>query len=196
MRNGFSLVELLISLAILALIAVHTIPKILIAQENQQNSAVLKETFATLSTVLYQSRLMGEITENTSLSDLSELLKQKLNYARFCDSGSNSDGCEQYAITPDVDIASKERFIFHTGSYLYINGKNHAGGINFVFFIDPNGKNGPSLDQHGEILALWFNPSSEIQTVSGRYENLKPGQLTGDLLAGSGRIELYEETFQ
>ena len=46
---GFTLAELLISLAILGVIATFTIPKILTSQQNSQKAAVTKEVIAMIS---------------------------------------------------------------------------------------------------------------------------------------------------
>lgn len=52
-HTGFTLAELLISLAILGLIATFTIPKIMSAQQNNEYSAIAQEDIATLSAALH-----------------------------------------------------------------------------------------------------------------------------------------------
>ncbi len=84
---GFTLAELLISLAILGVIATFTIPKILSTQQNSSNIAKMKETAATLSAAFQQAKLAGTITSTTKPSDLTPYI----NYVSIDTSGTVVD---------------------------------------------------------------------------------------------------------
>lgn len=86
--RGFTLAELLISLAILGVIATFAIPKVLSSQQDGQRVALVRETFAALSEATYLGILSGE------LSDANEITyyQQKLNAVRIC-TDAQAEGC-------------------------------------------------------------------------------------------------------
>lgn len=71
---GFTLAELLISLAILGVIATFTIPKILSTSQNEANEAKTKDIIAAFSGAYQQAKLDGIINSNTKPSDLTPYL--------------------------------------------------------------------------------------------------------------------------
>lgn len=60
-RNGFTLAELLIALALLGIIAAFTIPKVLQAHAEQERVAKLRETVATLENAWYNVRATNSV---------------------------------------------------------------------------------------------------------------------------------------
>jgi prepilin-type N-terminal cleavage/methylation domain-containing protein len=69
--SGFTLAELLISLAILGVITTFTIPKILTAQQNEQNKAKAKEVAAMISGAYQQAQVAGLISSATKPTDIT-----------------------------------------------------------------------------------------------------------------------------
>jgi prepilin-type N-terminal cleavage/methylation domain-containing protein len=69
-KQGFTLAELLIALAILGVIATFTIPKILSSTGTAQFKAVAKETAGTLATALQDYSVDNAITTGTLASSL------------------------------------------------------------------------------------------------------------------------------
>lgn len=85
--SGFTLAELLIALAILGVIAMFTIPKLLMAQQNQQHIAQAKEAAAMFSGAFQQAKLAGLVTANTRPSDLTPYM----NYVSLVTDGTATD---------------------------------------------------------------------------------------------------------
>ena len=74
MRNGFTLAELLIALAILGVIATFAIPKVLNSQQDGKLNAIGKETAAALSEAYQVYRLNSTVTTATVFGDMTQYL--------------------------------------------------------------------------------------------------------------------------
>src|SRR5690349_7432884 len=85
-ESGFTLAELLISLAILGVIATFTIPKILQAQQNQQYNAVAKEAAGTITQAYQAYKLAG----GDSATMNAEAISTYFNYTKL-DTASQID---------------------------------------------------------------------------------------------------------
>lgn len=79
-KLGFTLSELLISLAILGLIAVFAIPKVVQALTEQQLKAAGKEAISTLYSVLFEGWRTGELTQNSTFDNVITYPDNKLSY--------------------------------------------------------------------------------------------------------------------
>ncbi len=71
---GFTLAELLISLAILGVIATFIIPKIVQNQRNSNYNAIAKEAMATISNAYQAAKLNGTLSPNTLPQDLTQYM--------------------------------------------------------------------------------------------------------------------------
>jgi len=80
-RVGFTLAELLIALAILGIIATFTIPKILSAQAEQKKRAILKECYATVTSLFIEGRRSGDIPADQS-NVFIDYIAAKMNYPK------------------------------------------------------------------------------------------------------------------
>ncbi|MEB3288127.1 MAG: type II secretion system protein, partial [Vampirovibrionales bacterium] len=80
----FTLAELLIALAILGVIAVFTIPKILIASQNNQYVASAKEAAATIANSFDMYKMQNTVNTTTN----SNVLTPFMNYVRIQTTGS------------------------------------------------------------------------------------------------------------
>ncbi len=85
---GFTLAELLISLAILGVIATFTIPKVLSSQQNEANEAKTKDIVAAFSGAYQQAKLNAAINANTKPSDFTPYL----NYLAWDTSATIDEG--------------------------------------------------------------------------------------------------------
>jgi prepilin-type N-terminal cleavage/methylation domain-containing protein len=86
-HSGFTLAELLITLAVLSVIAVFTIPKLLVSQQNQQHIAQAKEVAAMFSGAFQQAKMAGLVTASTKPSDLTPYM----NYVSIVTDGTVVD---------------------------------------------------------------------------------------------------------
>lgn len=141
MRNkpeirGFTLVELLISLAILGEIATFTIPKVISSQQNGQNNAKTKEAFATVASAYQLYAMNNVLTSNTSISSLT----QYMNYIKV-DSTSTLDG--SLNDSSSYSCSSRVCLKLHSGATLAFGSVGSFGGSNTTnmqwFLVDPDG---------------------------------------------------------
>lgn len=84
---GFTLAELLISLAILGEIATFTTPKVLSAQQNGANKAKAKVVAGMITGAYQQAQWAGIVTANTKPADLTPYM----NYIKIDSSGTIID---------------------------------------------------------------------------------------------------------
>lgn len=147
-QSGFTLAELLISLAILGVIATFTIPKILTSQQNAQYNALSKETIATVAAAYQQAQLAGTVTTAAKLQDLTPYM----NYVAL-DTASTVDGFPSGVATLTCSNTSK-CLKLHNGALLYFDGNSFAdNGGNVVFaVIDPDGRSTGVQDSQGMLL--------------------------------------------
>ena len=162
-HKGFTLAELLISLAILGVIATFTIPKILTAQQNGRDAAVFKETVATLNAVLYQGIVEGALTPST----VASYYLSHVNAVKICNSNSSTQGCWNTAIQGVADNGqiNEPGLILHNGAVVVgLDNCCGNGGMGFQpgeaagnFVIDVNGLAGPNqLNQDQYLLYQCF----------------------------------------
>jgi len=133
-HKGFTLVELLICLYILALIATFTIPKLLVTQQNQQYNASAKEMASLASAAYQQLQFSGSVTSSTRGKDLSPYM----NYLSV-DTSSLIDNIP--GATTNSCSSSNPCLNLHNGGKLMLWGNYFAGTTNNVIFIqyDPDG---------------------------------------------------------
>ena len=152
-QSGFTLAELLIALAILGVIATFTIPKVMTAQANGQNTAIVKESAAMLTGALEQAANAGTLSANTKLIDLTPYI----NYTTTDTSGATLDGIPSIAnITCN---ASHPCIRLHNGAALGTYDANEKFGGTATTncleaYIDPNGVQDTSSTSDGSNKAV------------------------------------------
>ena len=132
---GFTLAELLISLAILGVIATFTIPKILSTQQNNSYNAIAKEAIGMISEAYQQHTMNGQLSANTYGYDLS----QYMNYVSVLTSGTIDDRPTGTSMTCNVAYPCLK---LHNGAILQILPEYFGGTAttNYVSFtLDPDG---------------------------------------------------------
>jgi len=135
-RQGFTLAELLISLAILGVIATFTIPKIINAQSNGQNTAIAKEAASMVGTAFTTYTLNNTLTTGTTAGALT----QYMNYVST-DTGTTYTGTNGTALQTCSSTLICLRLHnggvlqFDTGSTFGGSGTTNAVAVN----LDPDG---------------------------------------------------------
>lgn len=162
-RDGFTLAELLISLAILGEIATFTIPKILNAQQNGQNVAIAKEAAGTVATAYQLYFVSNTVTSATSMSDLTAYL----NYAKV-DTTTIIDS-EQGGTSLDCATTEVQCLRLHNGATLW-HGKTNVdfGGtsdLNAIYFlIDPDSRYSGSTTGTGKSVKFYLYRNGRVAT--------------------------------
>ena len=135
--RGFTLAELLIALLILRVIAAFTIPKVLLAQQNQSNNAAAKEAAGTISAA-YQAYVLQNGTFPTgSIQSFTPYL----NYLAV-DTSTNIDLWQTDTNRTCGGVYTCLK-LHNGGMLLYATGETFAGTAttNAVYFLfDPDGR--------------------------------------------------------
>ncbi len=141
MHIGFTLAELLISLAILGVIATFTIPKILVSQQNQQFNATGKETMAMISAAFQLAQMNGQVSASMQASALTTYM----NYLNVDTTSSIDCGYGATCTTPCGTLfGGSQCLTLHNGGKLLIPNNNSFAGSTttniLIFYFDPDGK--------------------------------------------------------
>src|SRR5690242_1607108 len=117
--NAFTLAELLISLAILGVVATFTIPKVLNSQQNLKHKAIAKEAIAS---IVQAYQLYSQSTPPTSATKPINLLPY-LNYVKYDTSASIY---YPFSGTGNCDSASPCIFL-HNGALIQLYNISFSG---------------------------------------------------------------------
>lgn len=162
--SGFTLAELLIALAILGVVATFTIPKVLVAQQNQTSKAIAKEAAATISAAYQAYKLTHTITAITGCGDLTPYMNYvKVDTSTLMDDINNS-GSNQCSSTDSC-------LILHNGSAIMYcnNADDYFGGTastNAIFLqLDPDARYGGSTTGPSKSVLFFLYPSGRLATI-------------------------------
>ncbi len=151
--RGFTLAELLISLAILGVIATFTIPKILSAQQSAGNNAKAKEVAAMIAGAFQKAQSDGTLNSGTVPANLSPYM----NYIGT-DTSTVIDAVPGHSST--TCTPAKPCLKLHNGGYLWFHmysfgGTTSLNALDFVF--DPDPLNNTTSTADGPLKAVQFN---------------------------------------
>ena len=151
-NTGFSLAELLLSVLILANIAVFTIPKIISAQNDAMRKAVFKETYSTVITIIYTGLQVGEVSRTSP--NMYDYVSSKINAVRLCDTHAYNQGCwPQNSDCPWAGSETAEQAMVLPSGAVIAGIRN---GVNYEsFLIDWNGPDGPNTCGNDQISLIY-----------------------------------------
>jgi prepilin-type N-terminal cleavage/methylation domain-containing protein len=181
-KTGFTLTELLISLAVLGVIATFTIPKLLNVVGDGPKKAILKETIASIQAAAYQASIENGVA---STADAFNYLAKHLNYVKACPNNTRAEGCRSTNIAPlpaGSSWSDEPGFLLQNGAIVtvYYTDNTHGTSIN----IDINGDSAPndatvSLTNNGDFVSMTTNFTNQqiLQNIHCGADTLKPGEL-------------------
>ena len=142
-KSGFSIAELLISVMILGEIATFTIPKILIAQQNQRKIAVFKESLATISVAVYNT---CQFPDTYSGMSIYNAVSSQINTVKLCPNNALTEGCSP---TSSLGDNTEGGFVLHNGASL--GGLQGTTNTTDNSLLDWNGLDGPNIAGDDQI---------------------------------------------
>ena len=137
MKQGFTLAELLIALAILGVIATFTIPKVLQSQQSSKDKSATKEAVAMVSGAFQAYTFNNKITANTWFYDFTPYMNYVADDTQSVlddDPTGTTRNCSSF---PCLKL--------HSGATLQHDSDRYGGtsASNALYFmIDPDGKSG------------------------------------------------------
>ncbi len=153
---GFTLAELLISLAVLGVIATFTIPKVLQGQQNKQWNAAAKEAASTI-TAAYQAY---QLDKGSLISIGNNQLFEYLNYVRLDTSSATLDGTYGNG---SISCSSYRCFRLHNGGVLTASGTYMGDESEVVwFYFDPDGRYSGSTTGAGKSVLFFLYHNGRI----------------------------------
>ena len=93
-KKAFTLTELLVSMAILGLIATLTLPHMFMSVDRAKKRAVFKEAYQALAHATHAAMMDSETT--------SQMIR-RLNPTKICQTNALSEGCTQYSLGVEVN---------------------------------------------------------------------------------------------
>lgn len=132
---AFTLAELLISLAILGVIATFTIPKILISGRDGRYNAAAKEVASAVSAAYQRYRMENVVSSGTRFADLTPYL----NYVRI-DTSSLIDEKQTLTSLSCNGGVNSGCLVLHGGGVLFYPSSTFAGTAStnaLQFYYDP-----------------------------------------------------------
>ncbi|MEB3285938.1 MAG: type II secretion system protein [Vampirovibrionales bacterium] len=156
MQRGFTLAELLISLAILGIIATFTIAKVLNTQQDNGYNSAAKEAAAMLSGAYYSLQSSEGVTADTQIGDMTQFMNYVSVYTGLVDDAYT----DTFLNCATVNYGCLK---LHNGGIVAYRANVWFGGTDTTnglpFFFDPDGEYGGTTNGPGKSVSffLFFN---------------------------------------
>lgn len=183
MKKAFTLSELLISLSIVGIIAILTLPNIFGSANNRANVAKLQTTFTQVQDAIQQAMLEEKVSdwmdteygaENTSSSAI-RFLKDYLEVIKDC--GDSYVGCfaDSYG---EINKTRKRNNFYREDAFVLLkNGaavafrQPYSVGSSAYLVIDVNGIAGPNVLGR-DLFVMWIDKNGLTRGDNGNLETL------------------------
>lgn len=163
MKNGFTLAELLIALAILGVIATFTIPKVLYSQQSSQWNSAAKEVAGAMSEAFQLYKQENTLSSSTSAIDLTPYI----NYVSIVSLGGVTVDALTGATTRSCGAGPCLKM--HNGGVLYpISWLSFGGTTNnhvIQFEFDPDGVYSGSTTGPGKSVQFTIFYNGRVSTI-------------------------------
>jgi prepilin-type N-terminal cleavage/methylation domain-containing protein len=180
---GFTLSELLVSLAVLGLIAGLTVPSVVNSVDISRQKAVLKEDIQAISQITQEGYLDGTFESITDWSVLNttdpivQYFTSKLGgVVRQCPRGTVAPPCNIRSgteATSYVDVNHSGRWVMSNGTNITMIGGGHINASYLLFVLNSK----PNLnDGVGKQMAVVCNISDSLYSPVTGNGSLKPAQ--------------------
>ena len=157
---GFTMAELLVALTILGSISAFSIPKILMAQQQQQQKAIFKETIGALSAIVYNGVVTSNITQATGV----QYVMQNINAQKACTGTLAAGGCRSQAMAWALEQFDAG-VVLHNGATVAVQLDQNYPSLFVDFLVDWNGDALPNtLGQYELYLIGVYAPGGGIDT--------------------------------
>lgn len=169
LKSGFTLAELLISLAILGMIATFTIPKLILAQQNGQYAASAKEAAAMVAAAYATSSSTQTITSGFRFGDLTPYM----NFITIDTSSTIDDKYTLGTLSCNVSSPGGCLVLANGGKLRYTNdtlvGTASTNAIEFYF--DPNGTSSGTTNSPDKSVHLFIYYGGRITSRGNTTAN-------------------------
>ncbi len=180
LSRGFTLAELLISVAILGVIATFTLSKILPRSSNNQKIAIFKESISTLSAVTQKGMMDGVLNQKPNATVYTTYFQANLNALKNCSTNPVTQGCWA-ATAPGAGSYNYASVLPNGASILYLgagvdDAATSQNGAGYVY-LDYNGLDNPNVEgQDVIILCMGFGPNTFMNDVWS-HGIMRPGEV-------------------
>jgi prepilin-type N-terminal cleavage/methylation domain-containing protein len=170
-HKGITLAEVLLAMAVIAVIATFNVQKLIIVTEAKQNKATMKETISAVHQVLHEAWLKREITP---AGGGFAALRSNLNYAYACAPNDISGNCEKILWSSSTTYSNTERLVMANGQVIFLWTDTDT---TIFWMARPETNKKSNAWGSYEWQAFLFNGGSTVYNNPGWWTNVRPGDL-------------------
>jgi prepilin-type N-terminal cleavage/methylation domain-containing protein len=182
-RNGLTLVEMLIAMAIIGVIATFTVPKLLLVQSDTRHNAIAKEAASMVAQAYAAYRGKATPTSSTRFADLTPYM----NYVKWDNSAATIVDNVYGSSTVNTDCGgASNRWCLHLHNgailtYFQISFGGTANTNAIYFQVDPDGVAQSTANGPGKAVQffLYYNGRITSKAYIGADDASSSGNLGG-----------------
>jgi type II secretory pathway pseudopilin PulG len=194
-HTGITLAEVIISMAVIAIIATFNVQKIMTITEAKNRLVIVKDTLSTINGMVFSGMQAGSIRD---VDTLKSYILANMNGVKTCDTSIATQGCWSNAVQGTTPLSTEYGFVLANGAVVSVVGWWGTFGLGpqegvFTFLVDWNGIKGPNkfntadADNDQFTFDMCFGKS---QCSSWHYPAIPPGRITATGADPSGEMFL------